>query len=232
MLSLALSCGTEALLPAYVSAMIRTCREGGAELTLSDFLPISRAQSARVAYMKNPYADEAYEALCTSLPSPTAGYTDSYRAACEEVAAGEADFCILPYENASGYLSTTDALIERYALCRTDSCRVFHAEGTDVTHYALYGRVFLAQDAEATCTLDYRFPYTEEDVPARHHAAMSAFSVKAKRIRAEESEEEANPMRAFVTASVPKKTLLPFLTYLTIFVRGCVVCGLHKEKEL
>ena len=232
MLSLALACGGEALLPVYAEALIRACRTGGAPLTLADFVSVRASGAARVAYMKNPYADEAYEAFASSLPSPTVSYTDSYRAACEEVAMAEADFCILPYENAGGYLASTDALAERYGLLRTAGCRVFHADGTDVTHFALYGRAFLACDAEAACTLLYRFPYGEEGSLARHFAAAAAFSVHATRVYAEKSEDEAYPMRATVTAAVPKKTLLPYLTYLTVFVRELVVCGLYKEKEL
>ena len=231
-LSLSLLCEREALLPAYVNALLSACFTGGAELTLSDFLSVTNKETARIAYMKNPYADEAYEAFSPSLSSPTASYTDSYRAACEDVATGGADFCILPYENAGGQIATIEALAERYALCRVQSCRVFHADGTDVTHFALYGKAFLPTDTDATCTLLYRFPYGKEDILARHFVAMSAFSVSATHISAKQSEDEEIPMCARVTAHAPKKTLIPFLTYLTVFVRDSVIYGLYKEKEL
>ena len=231
-LTLSLLCGREAILPAYINALLSACRTGGAELTLRDFLSVADEKTARIAYMKNPYADEAYEAFAPSLSSPTASYTDSYRAACEDVATGDADLCILPYENAGGQLPTTEALAERYALCRVQSCRVFHADGTDVTHFALYGKTFLALDADDACTLLYRFPYAKEESLARHFAAMGAFSVSATHLFAKRSEDEETPMRAYITASVPKKALIPFLTYLTVFVRDSVICGLYKEKDL
>lgn len=230
-LSLSLACGREALLPAYINALLSACRREGAELTLSDFLYLTSKKTARIAYMKNPYADEAYEALSPALSSTTVSYTDSYRAACEDVATGDADFCILPYENAGGEISTTEALAERYALCRVQSCRVFHADGTDVTHFALYGKDFLPIDEGAACTLLYRFPYDKEELLARHFAALGAFSVNAAHFCARRNEDEDSPMRAHVTARIPKKALIPFLTYLTVFVRDSVICGLYKENE-
>ncbi len=230
-LSHALQTGYEALLPIYTNALLATCRAAKNALTLSDFLSLRKNTAARIAYMKNAYADEAYDLLAPLLPSPTVSYTDSYRAACEEVSAREADFCILPYENAGGYLTATEAMAERYDLCRVGSCRVFHADGTDVTHFALYGRDFLSLDAEAPCTLLYRFPYEEDVVIARHFAALAGFSVKVARFLAEASEDGDHAMQARITATVPKKTLIPFLTYLSAFTQESVICGLYKEKE-
>lgn len=227
----ALQTGHEALLPIYANALVAACRTAKDPLTLSDFLPLRENAAARIAYMKNAYADEAYDLLAPLLPSPTVSYTDSYRAACEEVGAKEADFCILPYENAGGYLTVTEATAERYGLARVGSCRVFHADGTDVTHFALYGRDFLSLDAEAPCTLLYRFPYEEDIAPARHLAASAGFSVRVTRFLAGASEEGEHAMCARVTATVPKKTLIPFLTYLSAFVPESVICGLYKEKE-
>ena len=230
-LTFALQAGSEALLPIYANSLVAACRAAKNPLTLSDFLPLRENTAARIAYMKNAYADEAYDLLTPHLPSPTVSYTDSYRAACEEVSAREADFCILPYKNAGGYLTATEALAERYALCRVDSCRVFHADGTDVTHFALYSRNFLSREAQAPCTLLYRFPYEEEIAVSRHFSVLGSFQIKATRFFAEAGEDDAHAMYARITAAIPKKTLIPFLTYLATFTREVVICGLYKEKE-
>ena len=182
--------------------------------------------------MKSPYADEAYHTLTAVLDMPTVSYTESYRACCEEVAVGDAELCILPYRNASGYLSTTDALIDRYGLKQVQSCRVFHADGTNVTHFGLYGKELLGIRKGYTPTLSYSFPYAEEESLIAHLTAATALGVQPMRMLTEPNEEDAHAMHCQITASVPEKNLIPWLIYLVAFCEGYRLRGLYNEEEL
>lgn len=202
----------------------------GAGLTPSDFLPITALSGSRIAYVKNAYADEAYEILAETLPSPTAAYADSFRTACEEVVSGDADLCILPYENAGGLLASFAALAERYALVCVATCRVFHADGTDVTHFALYRPCFLPINEKKACHLRYAFPFTGAGRLAAHIAALDAFDAKIERLICE-ADAESGSIRCALTLTLYKNTLTPWLTYLSLFAEGYVVQGLYEETE-
>ena len=184
----------------------------------------------RIAYMRSPHTDEAYEGLAPSLKNPTAHYMDSYRRSAEEVAAGDADFCILPYENMGGPLQSFHTLAEGYSLYCVDSCRVFHADGTDVTHFGLYGRHFLPIGTHGAAVLSYSFPFSGEQELARHLAALSAFGARLSHMQCA-PEEERLGMRARLTVSLQKNKLLPWLTYLAAFTDGYICHGLYGVKK-
>ena len=219
-----------ALLPLYVHTLIEKCREGGLSLSPADLLPMREPTDGRIAYMKSPHTDEAYEGFATSLKNPTAHYMDSYRRSAEEVAAGEAEFCILPYENMGGPLQRFHTLAGGYSLCCVASCRVFHADGTDVTHFGLYGRHFLPINEHGAAMLTYSFPLTGEEVPADHLAALSAFGARLSYMQCA-PEEERDGMRARLTVYLPKNKLTPWLTYLAAFTDGYICHGLYGVKK-
>ncbi|MBQ8859465.1 MAG: hypothetical protein IJ012_06745 [Clostridia bacterium] len=219
-----------ALLPLYVHTLIERCREGGLSLSSALLLPIREANDGRIAYMKSPHTDEAYESFAPSVKSPTAHYMDSYRRSAEEVAAGDADFCILPYENMGGPLQRFHTLAEQYSLCCVESCRVFHADGTDVTHFGLYARHFLPIGEHSAAMLSYSFPFSGEEAPADHLAALSAFGARITHMQCA-PEEERLGMRARLTVYLPKNKLTPWLVYLAAFTDGYACHGLYGVKK-
>ena len=70
----------------------------------------------KIAYPKNKFNDAAFEYLSLAVSTPRAVYTSSINAACEAVAEGSCEFCILPIENSlDGKLFGFYSLLDRYA---------------------------------------------------------------------------------------------------------------------
>ncbi len=93
----------------------------------------------RIAYVKNAYTDEAYDAFAEELKSPTALYCDRYEEACAEVTNGAAGYCILPLRDTTGaYHRATLVYLMAHALMVVATVTV--TDGEDVPmQYALCG---------------------------------------------------------------------------------------------
>ena len=94
----------------------------------------------KIAYTKNNFNDAAFEQLSSSINSPRAIYTASINGACEAVADGSCEFCILPIENSvDGKLFGFYSLIDRFELKIASVCDI-EGEGDSRIKYALVGR--------------------------------------------------------------------------------------------
>ena len=122
---------------AFLSAFRAACAARGCVLDHTVFLPKEEAELHRIAYVKSVYAEEAYEIFSREDGDATLLYTDSFAEACKAVTDGQADFCILPFANSSGPLTAFQDMAARFSLTAVALCRVFHADGTDATHFAL-----------------------------------------------------------------------------------------------
>lgn len=94
----------------------------------------------KIAYPKNNFNDAAFSALSSSISAPRAVYTASINSACEAVADGSCEFCILPIENSvDGKLFGFYSLIDRFELKIASVCDI-EGEGDLRIKYALVGR--------------------------------------------------------------------------------------------
>lgn len=100
----------------------------------------SAGTHGKIAYPKNKFNDAAFEHLSLAVSTPRAVYTSSINGACEAVAEGSCEFCILPIENSlDGKLFGFYSLLDRFEL---KICAVCDIEGDGDSHirYALIGR--------------------------------------------------------------------------------------------
>jgi hypothetical protein len=79
----------------------------------------------RVCYLRNYYADRAYNIFSTAIDEPTVMYSTDFAGVCEDVYYGRAKYCILPVENSSdGMLTGFRTLIGKYDLNMALTCDV------------------------------------------------------------------------------------------------------------
>lgn len=98
-------------------------------------------EDVRIVYRKAHGADIAFEKFASLLPDAAALYRDNFPNVCDSVALGDADMCILPYENTEdGKLSGFYRLIENYDLKIAASCLVRSDNREDKTRYLLLSR--------------------------------------------------------------------------------------------
>lgn len=213
----------------YIRTCLAEAKDSAEQLSLSDLLPLTHYRAARIAYVRNPYTDEAYEDFAATLPTPTVRYADSFREACDMVTTAEAEFCILPYRNSSGLLSSFVELAERYSLYICALCRVFHAEGTDVTHFALYGRQLPFPGGEDDTFLRFSLLCESMTALSQHLQAAAVFGVRLEALQAVPYPANEGATLCTATAVLQHDQLLPWLTYLTLFTDGYTCHGLYKE---
>lgn len=214
---------------AYIHAYLAQCEACGRPLRVSDLLPVQQPPGARIAYVHNPYTDEAYESFSAVLNDPTVRYADSFREACDHVVTDEADFCILPYRNSSDRLASFSDLAAHFSLSVCLLCRVFHADGLDVTHFALYGRHPLPLPQEGEMHLRTSFFCAETAALAAHITAASLMGIPLEEVTAAPYAERKGALTATLTAQPPTPMIIPWLAYLTVFADGCTCHGLYKE---
>lgn len=94
----------------------------------------------KIAYTKNKFNDAAFEHLSLAVTSPKIVYTSSINGACEAVADGSCEFCILPIENShDGKLFGFYSLLDRFELKICAACDI-EGDGDSHIRYALIGR--------------------------------------------------------------------------------------------
>lgn len=104
------------------------------------FAPRATADgSGRVSFAESRVLSTAFAAFRAKDTTLEASYVHSFSDACEDVASGESEYCILPIENSrEGVLPTVYGLIGRYELFIARVCGVESAEIT--TKFALLCR--------------------------------------------------------------------------------------------
>lgn len=102
---------------------------------------ITTEGGGRVSYTESNVLKEAFRVFSSQDSSLAASYVLSFAAACEDVAAGVSEYCILPIENTrEGVLPTMYALIDRYDLFISRVCVI--ENGDFFTKFALLCKGF------------------------------------------------------------------------------------------
>lgn len=119
---------------------IAETKEWGRAVSLFTRLELCRALSAglaphrvpdysephpTIAYFQNPYAGRILQCVTDLLPDAEATDAEDYSDACEGVAEGRYDFCLLPVESAGdGVMNRFARLIDRYDLFTVLICHL------------------------------------------------------------------------------------------------------------
>lgn len=92
-------------------------------------VPFYEESHPTVAYFQNPYAGRILQCVTDLLPGAQATDAEDYADACEGVAEGRYDFCLLPVESAGdGVMNRFARLIDRYDLFTVLICHLALSE--------------------------------------------------------------------------------------------------------
>lgn len=94
-----------------------------------------------IAFSSGKAANAAFEEFAKFFRAASPVDEDNFQSACDFVAGGDGDYCILPVENSSdGRLGGFYSLIEKNGLYIVASCRVRSRDGESHTRFALCSR--------------------------------------------------------------------------------------------
>ncbi len=109
----------------------------------------------RIAYVRNAYTDEAFDAFSQEFDHPTALFCDSYEEACGEIANGSAGYCILPIRDTTGaYHRAAITYLLAHSLMAVSTITVYDGEDVPM-QYALCAKAPLGHPNAWECIIAF-----------------------------------------------------------------------------
>ena len=200
-------------------------RESLVNKQISEEYAVSKEISDKIAYLSNPFNDEAYIKLSAPLKHPKAVYCQSTEDICRAVYDGESEYCILPVEATGAKLSAFYGLIMKYGFWKCAEHEVKTPDG--YTRYALLRRGRQAQRREKTNRfygyfLEFLVEMDESVSIADILAASEFCSMKLRRI------DTVNG-RVCVNLKIDKSDMETFMTYIATECPSITPLGIYKQ---
>ncbi len=183
-------------------------------------------QTNRIAYLKNVFADDAYNKFSRILPGAVVSYCDDFPGVCEEVTSGRARYGILPLENSTdGRLKSFHQLMQKNDLKIILMCDV--PMGESMTQFALLGR----RVAELDCGRHRASSYFEFRITLSHTRTLSqilwASAYYGLRLLRSSCVEAAQGVEFDLIFSQETADVSAFLCYLSLEHPGFNPVGLY-----
>lgn len=200
----------------------------------SDFLPELSAEETFV-YVKNVFADEAYDVFSQDFSDPRVRYAENFREAVRMVADGEVSYCILPLEEGGARLSTIAELLYRAELKINSVIPVFGMDADADVKYALVSRHFTVPDKNEDDDryLEIRIPTDCALALPELLFAAESYGVRVYRVNTLNfkinDRQRGYYSIVFSGEDVDFTTLLVFLT---LFASEYTAVGIYKNLEL
>lgn len=206
----------------------------GAAFSESDFLNES-VRGERISYVRNQYADEAYDIFSEDFRDPRVKYYRSFKECVSMMESGEVDYVLLPIEERGGVrLPTVAELIYRNELKISAVTPVFGFDlGADMK-YALVSKGFKHFRAKPGDDryLELRIPSVGSVSIAELLSASTAFGMSAYRVNTLTYDTEGESATYFYAVIKDGgEGFVPLLTYLTLFADDYSAVGLYKNLE-
>ncbi len=217
----------------FVFLLVERLAARGLPLSEADFLPPISAKEV-ITYVKNFYADEAYDVFSQSLSDPRLFYSDSLRDAVAAVEEGRAGYCLLPLEEKGGVrLAGVSQMLYQSDLRIASVTPVYgYGEETDLT-YALVSRGFLIPpvDREDDRYLELRLPKDSASLSELLFAA-EAFGARVYRIHSLRLASEGGAQDFYsLVLRAEGKDFSGLLSYLFAFVKGFAPVGIYSNLD-
>ncbi|MBO5315157.1 MAG: hypothetical protein J6B48_01870 [Clostridia bacterium] len=206
----------------------------GRGLNENVFLP-EVMEDETFVYVKNAYADEAYDVFSQEFSDPRVRYAGSMREAVKLVSDGVVSYCILPLEERGARLSSVTELLYRSELKINSVIPVFGMDADADIKYALVSRSFYIPkiDKGDDRYLEIRIP-TDSDIGLSELLfAAGSYGVNVYRVNTlmfkTMGEQKGYYSVVFCGEDVDFTSLL---TFLTLFVPEYTAVGIYKNLEL
>ncbi len=217
----------------FVYLLTERLAQRGISVSEADFLPPASAKEV-FTYVKNFYADEAYDVFSQSFSDPRLFYSESLRDAVAAVEEGRAGYCLLPLEEKGGIrLAGVSQMLYQSDLRIASVTPVYgYGEETDLT-YALISRGFLIPpvDREDDRYLELRLPKTGASLSELLFAA-EAFGAQVYRIHSLRLSQEGAARDLYsLVFRTEGRDFSGLLSYLFTFVKGFAPVGIYSNLD-
>ena len=205
----------------------------GYALLESDFL-LSGTAAETFVYVKNAYADEAYDVFSQDFADPRVSYVQSFKEALSSVALGRASYALLPIEEGYSRLPTVSEMIFNGDFKIASITPVLGFDGLANMKYAMISTGFLISGvmADDDRYLEIRIP-TDSDTDVSYALlAARAYGIDVYRINTSVYETDEGRRSYFdVIFKCTGKDYSCLLSYLTLFTSEFTAVGMYKNIE-
>lgn len=217
----------------FASMLVERLCAKGLSLQESDFLP-PVAAGETFTYVKNLYADEAYDVFSQSFSDPRLFYSESIKEAIAAVEEGRAGYCLVPLEERGGVrLASISQMLYRSDLRIASVTPVYgYGEQTDLT-YALISRGFCIPPVESEDDRYLELRLSKQACPLSELLlAAQTFGAEVYRIHTLQLEigSQSRSFYSLVLRSEGQNFVL-LLAYLFAFVRDFAPIGIYSNLE-
>ena len=197
------------------------------------FLPIGTPKESFV-YLKNSYADEAYDVFSESFDDPRVRYVPSLKDAVSAVLDGEAGYCLLPLEERGARLPTIEEMLYRADLKIASVTPVFGFDGTLDMKYALVAKWLTPPQYRPSDDryLEIRLPSDSDTTLSELLSVADSYGIGVYRINTASYQTESGIRSSYsIVFKSEGERFTTLLIYLTLFVNDYTPVGIYKNLE-
>lgn len=213
------------------------CREAvgaGCFRSVGDFFAEGLVPETFV-YVRNVFADEAYDVFSGEFSRPTVHYAASLREAVGEVADGVTSYALLPLEERGGVrIPTVEEFLLQNELHITGITPVFGLDGRADLKYAMVSKNFRVPVAEADDDLYFEFLVGKDSEPQLSEILSAAEGAGAEVYRVHTLHLVSSEGESSYFSVIVKKSAGDFLVlwlYLFLFAPAFIPIGMYKNLE-
>ncbi len=205
----------------------------GINVKEEDFLP-SASVNETFVYVKNSFADEAYDVFSQDFTDPRVAYAANIKEAVSMLLDGIADHCLLPLEDRGSRIRTVDELIFKGDLKINSVIPVFGLDGNADMKYCLVSKNYRISSYtnEDDRYLELRIPKDgkssfSELISVAEGLGFETYRVNSELLSIDEG-ERAYFSLVFKSSGV---SFVSLLVYLTLFTEDFTTLGIYKNLE-
>ncbi len=206
----------------------------GRNITESDFLK-QKHKDETFVYVKNPFADEAYDVFAESFSNPRIKYAKDFREALQFLSDGEVSYCLLPLEDKGGSrIHSVAQLIFNGDFKINSVTPVFGFDGLADMKYALVSKHFTLPrtNKDDDRYLEIRIPKDTDTPLSEILLAAELYKHGIYRIGTVEFDTEEGAERFYsIVFRDEGRDFTNLLTYLTLFTSSYSPIGVYKNLE-
>ena len=218
----------------FTSLFLSELTRGGITVSEASFLPAERSDE-RFVYVKNSFADEAYDVFSEEFVDPRVRYAENFRDAISLLSDGTVSYSLLPMEERGVRIPSISQLIFSHDQKIVSVTPVFGFDGTADMKYALVSKACsvptLIEGDDRY--LEIRLQNNGEASLSELLLALESLSVELYRVNSIFFDGDGG--RSEYYSLIFKKDEGDFsllLTYLTLFMPSHTVVGLYKNLEM
>ena len=217
----------------FSELLVLHLKNKGVKFSEKDFLPEVFSNPTFV-YVKNAFADEAYDVFSQGFDDPRVRYAVNFKEALNLVGSGVVTYAILPLEEKGARIASVSEILFKYDLKINSVIPVFGFDGQADIKYAMVSKNYTVHKIanEDDRYLEIRIPQSSTPDITEILSAASGLGIKVYRVNTQSiNNDEFVSLYYSIVFCGEGVDYTALLVFLTLFVKDYSAAGLYKNLE-